>query len=407
MTVSVTSRASFVQETSTTTGTGTYDLAGAVAGFQGFVAGNGDGEVVRYSVTDGTDWEVCEGTITDAATDTLSRDTVLESSNSGAAVDWGAGTKTISQVLTPEEVPYTVDSATVLIKESVPVTLSGGEYDIDLTNYQDGDKLVIEGYLRSSASAQSDSLMAYLNGDTSSDDGDYHWERTIFYDDGQDANGEGDTAQVAGVAAGNSPSNSYAFVKMEMMAYAESGLLKSFSATYDIYEANNWGVVGRFFTTSSYTAAITSVTLSTDNPGTDDLSGTLHAYIEKEGVLPTTGYTQSIVLDVGDETTALTTGTAKKTFRMPYAFTLTDVRASVTTAPTGDSIEVDINEGGVSILSTVLSIDATEKTSTTAATPAVISDTALADDAEITIDIDQIGSSVAGAGLKVTLIGNR
>ncbi len=114
---------------------------------------------------------------------------------------------------------------------------------------------------------------------------------------------------------------------------------------------------------------------------------------------------QPIIIACSDETTALTTGTAKVTFRMPYAFTLTAVRASVTTAPTGAVLTVDINEGGVSILSTKLTIDATEKTSTTAATPAVISDTALADDAEITIDIDTVGSTVAGAGLKVALIG--
>lgn len=114
-----------------------------------------------------------------------------------------------------------------------------------------------------------------------------------------------------------------------------------------------------------------------------------------------------IGLACSDETTALTTGPAKVTFRMPYAMTVTAVRASVTTAPTGSTLVVDINEGGTSILSTKLSIDATEKTSTTAATPAVISDTALADDAEITIDIDQIGSTVAGAGLKVWIIGRR
>jgi len=58
------------------------------------------------------------------------------------------------------------------------------------------------------------------------------------------------------------------------------------------------------------------------------------------------------------------------------------------------------------ILSTKLTIDNTEKTSTTAATAAVISDTALADDAEITIDIDQIGDGTA-KGLKITLIGTR
>lgn len=108
-----------------------------------------------------------------------------------------------------------------------------------------------------------------------------------------------------------------------------------------------------------------------------------------------------------DETTALTTGAAKVTFRMPYAMTLTAVRASVTTAPVGSTLVVDINESGTTVLSTKLSIDASEKTSETAATAAVISDSALADDAEITIDIDQIGSSTAGAGLKVWLIGTR
>lgn len=119
------------------------------------------------------------------------------------------------------------------------------------------------------------------------------------------------------------------------------------------------------------------------------------------------GMPVEIQLACSDETTALTTGTAKVTFRMPYAMTLTAVRSSVTTAPTGSTLVVDINEAGVSVLSTKLSIDASEKTSTTAATAAVISDSALADDAEITIDIDQIGSTIAGAGLKVTLIGTR
>lgn len=118
--------------------------------------------------------------------------------------------------------------------------------------------------------------------------------------------------------------------------------------------------------------------------------------------------TESLIIAVGDETTALTTGTAKVTFRMPYAFTVTGIRASVVTAPTGGSLlTVDVNEGGTTIISTKLTFDASEKTTTTAATAAVISDSALADDAEMTVDIDQVGSTIAGAGLKVTLIGNR
>ena len=110
---------------------------------------------------------------------------------------------------------------------------------------------------------------------------------------------------------------------------------------------------------------------------------------------------------ISDETTDLTTGTAKVTLRMPYAMTLTEVRANVNTAPTGATITVDINESGTTVLSTKLTIDATEKTSETAATAPVISDSALADDAEITIDIDQIGSTIAGKGLKIWLIGTR
>jgi len=117
--------------------------------------------------------------------------------------------------------------------------------------------------------------------------------------------------------------------------------------------------------------------------------------------------TEYLVLAASDESTALTAGTTKVTFRMPYAMTLTGVRCSLTTAQTSGSIlTVDINDSGASILSTKLTIDNTEKTSTTAATAPVISDTSLADDAEITIDIDQVGDGTA-KGLKITLIGTR
>lgn len=117
--------------------------------------------------------------------------------------------------------------------------------------------------------------------------------------------------------------------------------------------------------------------------------------------------TESFVIACSDETTNLTTGTAKVKWRMPYAFTVTAVRASLTVAQTTGSIfTVDINESGTSILSTKLTIDNNELTSTTAATPAVISDADLADDAEMSIDIDQIGTALA-KGLKVTIIGYR
>lgn len=136
--------------------------------------------------------------------------------------------------------------------------------------------------------------------------------------------------------------------------------------------------------------------------------------VEAGSVSSVNGHTGAVTLPVpigiacSDETTALTSGVAKVTFRMPFAMTLTQVRASLTTAQaangSGGILTVDINEGGSSILSTKLTIDNTEKTSTTATTPAVISDTSLAEDAEITIDIDQVGDGTA-KGLKVWLIG--
>jgi hypothetical protein len=82
-----------VKETTTSTGTGAVTLAGASTGFQAFSA-VGDGNQTYYTITDGTDWEAGIGTYTSSGT-TLSRDTVLASSNSGAKVDFQAGDKTV------------------------------------------------------------------------------------------------------------------------------------------------------------------------------------------------------------------------------------------------------------------------------------------------------------------------
>ncbi len=106
-----------------------------------------------------------------------------------------------------------------------------------------------------------------------------------------------------------------------------------------------------------------------------------------------------------DEDTDLVAGATKLTYRMPCAMALLEVRANVKTAPTGSGLIVDINEDGATILSTKISIDVSEKTSVTAATAPVISDSNLADDSEITIDLDQIGATIAGTGLKIWLIG--
>ena len=86
-----------VKETSTSTGTGTINLAGAVQGFTTFVAGIGNSNTTYYciEVDGGADFEIGIGTVTDATPDTLSRDVILRSSNSNNAVDFSAGDKNV------------------------------------------------------------------------------------------------------------------------------------------------------------------------------------------------------------------------------------------------------------------------------------------------------------------------
>jgi hypothetical protein len=122
--------------------------------------------------------------------------------------------------------------------------------------------------------------------------------------------------------------------------------------------------------------------------------------------------TESFILACSDETTDLTASNsvAKVTFRMPYAFTLTNVRANVNTAPEGSTLTVDIKRSGTSIFSTALTIANGSKTSVggTAYEFTGSADTmGLADDAEITVFCTSVGSTTAGKGLKVTLIGNQ
>ena len=83
-----------VLETSTSTGTGSFVLAGARDGYQSFTDALANGDTTYYTITDGTDWEVGLGTWTES-TVTLARTTVISSSNSGSAVDFGAGTKEV------------------------------------------------------------------------------------------------------------------------------------------------------------------------------------------------------------------------------------------------------------------------------------------------------------------------
>jgi len=124
------------------------------------------------------------------------------------------------------------------------------------------------------------------------------------------------------------------------------------------------------------------------------------------GALDKTLIPTEVMTAASDEITAIVTATDVMQFRMPYAMTGSEIRASLGSACSTGTFTVDVNVGGVTVLSTKVTVDATEKTSTTAAIPAVLSVTAWADDAIVTIDVDNQGDGTA-TGLKVTMIGTR
>ena len=111
----------------------------------------------------------------------------------------------------------------------------------------------------------------------------------------------------------------------------------------------------------------------------------------------------------GDETTQQTADTtnSKLKFRIPHAITLEEVRASLSTAPAGADFTIDIQQNGTTIFGTSLSIDDGETTSTTATVQSILAVTDLPDDAELSVFVTQVGTTTAGAGLKITLIGHR
>ena len=103
-----------VKETSTTTGTGTIDLAGAETGYESFVSGVGTTNTTYYAIelNSANEWEVGIGTVTDATPDTLSRDTIITSSNSDSAVNFSAGTKNVFCTLPAKRTVSPVMTAT-------------------------------------------------------------------------------------------------------------------------------------------------------------------------------------------------------------------------------------------------------------------------------------------------------
>ena len=137
-----------VKETSTTTGTGTYTLAGAISGFETF-ASIGNGNTTYYCCILGSDFEVGIGTYTASGT-TLARTTILQSSNSDSAVNWGSGTKVIFCTLPAEKAVFKDASGDITAKTSDGAILKLQPSD---TTGADGDGL---GAIEFSAPDESD-----------------------------------------------------------------------------------------------------------------------------------------------------------------------------------------------------------------------------------------------------------
>lgn len=117
----------------------------------------------------------------------------------------------------------------------------------------------------------------------------------------------------------------------------------------------------------------------------------------------------TIIASCSDEYTPITVGGPKTTFRAPYPFNMATgfVRASLTTAPLGASMIIDITMNGLSMFSTPIHIEAGSRTSVGAAMQSVVSvpGNLIPDDAEFLVYVTQVGSAFAGAGLKVAVTG--
>jgi len=182
----------------------------------------------------------------------------------------------------------------------------------------------------------------------------------------------------------------------------------------DLFDVATYADGATVIKTQDNAAAAAHLVLDSDGDTSFKKTGTTLATVESLR-------TESFLLAASDESTLLVAGLRKVRFRIPYAFTLTNVRLSCNEAPTGsDILTVDITKDGVSIFddgtnngvrptiaaSALTSVGGTAHVFATGG-GAVTSTVAIADDSIIGVDLDVIGSTLAGRGLKVTLIGHK
>ena len=152
-----------IKETTTTTGSGTYTLAGAVAGFEPFTT-IGNGNTTYYACTLGSDFEVGIGTYTASGT-TLARTTILQSTNNDNAVDWGVGEKTIFCTQPAEKAVFLDASGNVSISRDTDAFAEIGRAHIGNVNHGDfaGFSHVDQNFSGNYALLQQSDGHTYLN----------------------------------------------------------------------------------------------------------------------------------------------------------------------------------------------------------------------------------------------------
>ena len=142
-----------VRETTTTTGTGTVNLLGAVTNFEAFTSNLSNSDTTYYSIVDNTNgaFEVGLGTFTSSGT-TLARTTVIASSNSNNAVDFGVGTKDVFITIPASKMIVKDASGNVTVNGDV--TVSDGTNDFDVASHDATNGLKLGGTLVTSSAAE-------------------------------------------------------------------------------------------------------------------------------------------------------------------------------------------------------------------------------------------------------------